>query len=420
MNDYRSADEKDHFHGEEESDHQRLVEKAYQLKLMSSGANEAVPGMDIMEDDEKQEMRPLMLAGTLADGKEQDVALLGPDLIKQSLVLTNTRWSDKTTDRIVFPILPALLQLLVRFGKLVTQHNQLVARRSEGGSKSTTYATASGDQLLPLPIKTLPSDFTFQNRAMHLPYIIGFSPVLAEFLNIVAERPYTGLQCAQAAEHLLWEPAQTAFLYKFGNFCKGLSHPFIELIWPESAPKAVSLAAPESVSLAAPESTSLAAPEATSLAAPEATSLAAPEATSLAAPEATSLAAPEATSLAAPEATSLAAQEVRWLDTVVRLTGKFFEPAPLTNKNLLPPTPLGTLTSVGRRKTPVKRKFPNNAPGTLSAAGPGGVGPGTQPRFTEAFIAPPPPAFPLKTPLSLKEAVAALERWIENSIGLRP
>jgi hypothetical protein len=175
-----------------------------------------------IDEDEKVEMRPVMLVGKGENGSEQEVALLSADLIKQSLFLMGTRWADKTEPRIVLDVPSQLVHLLVRFGQLVVKHNAHPPLSTETLKR----------RYVPLPVKHLPPRLTAQNRAMHLPHIIGYSTELAEFLNIVAENPYCVYQCAVAAERLLWEPAQTAFLLKFGTILDGLSLPFAELIWP--------------------------------------------------------------------------------------------------------------------------------------------------------------------------------------------
>jgi hypothetical protein len=167
-----------------------------------------------LDDDGERAVRPILLVGVSGDGREEEVALLGPDLIRQSAVLTGARWSDATEARIVIDVRPGLLQLLVRFGKLVQQHNAI------GASK------------VKLPVAELPPALLAKNRGTHLPHVIGNSSVLAEFLDILGGSPYLVYLCAQAAERLLWEPAMTAFLLKFGICIHGLSLPQVELIWP--------------------------------------------------------------------------------------------------------------------------------------------------------------------------------------------
>jgi hypothetical protein len=188
-------------------------------------APRAVAGLDSFDDEDGEVLiRPLVLVGRRADGVEEAVGTLTPDLIRQSAFLMGIRWSDKTSERVVVDVYPQILKLLVRFGRLVLEHNQLAAAQQ---------STASSEiKLLPLPIKTLPVHLGPHNRAMHLPHMIGYSVVLADFLNILAERPFCVYQCAQAAERLLWEPAQIAMLLKFATILHGLSLPFMELIWP--------------------------------------------------------------------------------------------------------------------------------------------------------------------------------------------
>jgi len=175
--------------------------------------------MDIEEEVEGGELAPLTLVGSTLDGKERDVALISQDLIRQSSFLMGIRWSDKTTRRVVVKIYPEILHLLVRFGNLVLEHNRMVVKGGVSALRS-------------LPVVNMPAHLGSHNRAMHLPVIIGNSPQLAEFLDLVAERPYVACQCAVAAEMMLWEPAQSAFLYKFGNLLRGMSHPFMELVFP--------------------------------------------------------------------------------------------------------------------------------------------------------------------------------------------
>lgn len=234
----------------------------------------------VIDEDEKMEIRPVMLVGKGANGADEDVALLNADLIKQSLFLMGTRWADKTEPRIVLDVPSQLVQLLVRFGQLVVKHNAHPPPTTEVLKR----------RYLPLPVKHLTPRLTAQNRAMHLPHIIGYSVELAEFLNIVAENPYCVYQCAVAAERLLWEPAQTAFLLKFGTILDGLSLPFAELIWPTE------------------------------------------------------------------KATLLQSQQS--LNSMLKLTDKFFHPPPMTNSKFLPPTPILVNSNKKRiTKTARKRKI---------------------------------------------------------------
>jgi hypothetical protein len=184
----------------------------------------------MMDVEVEEELCPVLLVGKRVDGQEEEVGMIGPELIKQSGMLQSARSLDRKEERIVVDVLPELLHLLIRFAKLVVLHNN-------NNNNNTTVKKGTDqkgvDHIL-LPVRSLPPEFNFQNRVAHLPYIVGFDTKLGEFLDILAERPYVVLQCAQTAERLLWEPAQTAMWLKFGTILRGLSLPFIELIWPPS------------------------------------------------------------------------------------------------------------------------------------------------------------------------------------------
>lgn len=163
--------------------------------------------MDI--DVSEEDLKPLVLYGTRRGAVVHEAGQVDSVLIRQSAMLTASRWNDAKESKLVLDVDDRVLTILIRFGNLVAKHN------------------SKGDQKHVLPqTKNLPS-----KRLAQLPYVIGHSVALGTFLDQVSTRPHVLLQCAQAAEKMLWEPAQTAFLLKFGAFLHGMSLPFMELVW---------------------------------------------------------------------------------------------------------------------------------------------------------------------------------------------
>jgi hypothetical protein len=327
--------------------------------------------MDVGAEDEAvlRAMRPLMLVGRRVDGSEEEVGRIDAEMIRHSTFLTNMRWSDKTTERVVLDIYPELLHLLVRFARLVLQHNARAAvaapapaningsagpdakNAGTGGVVQAVNGGRSGGRAV-LPLQRLPPRMNAGNRAKHLPLVIDGDPDMAEFLNILAERPHCLYQCAEAAERLLWEPAQTAFLLKFGTILFGLSLPFMELIWPDAHSKhqpALAHGGSAAVGGAAVATTvTMADAELTTLHDVKAAS-GPVSATDGSRPASTTTGAsvPDVATLPGLKpGMSAAYADVGQLRALLALTDKFFEVSPVTDKKLLPPT----LTAAGKKR----------------------------------------------------------------------
>ena len=210
----------------------------------------------LKNDDENEQPDPIYI---LCNDKNYRIKI-DQDLIPLSAFLSGLRSFDKKESQINLSISPIVLELILRFQRLVVAHNKNVASHQNMGKKSnsgnntvnhfvsvnmdslpvkcyTGLSKSSNENGKEIEVKKLEQttqiniETDYDNRARHLPILTGHNPILCDYVDLLGNiHPHVLVECMKGAHQLLMEPSFSIFECKLQIILFGLSLPMIETI----------------------------------------------------------------------------------------------------------------------------------------------------------------------------------------------